>query len=92
MYKFRDVDSNASYNSDNKTTLQADFTANYSIVSNVSYVLFILATSRFLRSRVGIIPRTIGSLSGAVFLLILTCIFVKVDTDSCKFQIFGLHF
>ncbi|XP_063930955.1 equilibrative nucleoside transporter 3-like [Zophobas morio] len=92
MYKFRDVDSNASYNSDNKTTLQADFTANYSIVSNVSYVLFILATSRFLRSRVGIIPRTIGSLSGAVFLLILTCIFVKVDTDSWQrgFYVFTL--
>ncbi|XP_063930942.1 equilibrative nucleoside transporter 3-like [Zophobas morio] len=92
LYKFRDIDSNASYNSGNKTTLQADFTSNYSIVSNVSYVAFIVVTSRLLRTRVGIVKRTIGSLSVIIFLLILTCIFVEVDTDPWQkgFYVFTL--
>ncbi|KAJ3643534.1 hypothetical protein Zmor_026238 [Zophobas morio] len=81
MYKFRDPESNLSYSTENRTGLQAEFTADYTIVSNVSNAVFIILTILWIR-RLTILVRTIMALCGTIAIFVCTCIFVKLDTDS----------
>ena len=95
MYKFRDlngVDLNISdTNSLNRTRMQAEFVSDYSIVSNVSNLFFLVITIAFLR-KLSMIKRTIGALCGAIVMFAITCLFVQVDTDTCKYYLRFLIF
>ncbi|XP_044271776.1 equilibrative nucleoside transporter 1-like [Tribolium madens] len=90
MFKFRDPDSNISYNSDNRTGLQAEFTSDYIICSNVSNVLFIILTIRVLRKYLSLLYRILGGLLGLIFMFVLTCVFVRIDTDPWQRDFFVL--
>ncbi|XP_063920403.1 equilibrative nucleoside transporter 3-like isoform X2 [Zophobas morio] len=91
MYKFRDlngVDLNISdTNSLNRTRMQAEFVSDYSIVSNVSNLFFLVITIAFLR-KLSMIKRTIGALCGAIVMFAITCLFVQVDTDTWQLTFF----
>lgn len=83
MYKFRDVDFE-NYSNENRTELQAQFVSDYTIVSNVSSILFIVLTI-FIGRKVVMVKRIIAGLCGALLMFAVTCLFVQIDTDDCKF-------
>ncbi|XP_044271775.1 equilibrative nucleoside transporter 3-like [Tribolium madens] len=80
MYKFRDPDFHGNYTEQNRTGMQAEFVADYSIVSNVSNVCFLVVTIIFLK-RLSLVKRIMGALCGALVMFAITCVFVQVDTD-----------
>jgi equilibrative nucleoside transporter 1/2/3 len=84
MYKFRDPASFQDYNDGNKTSMQAEFTSDFSIISTVGNMASISFTTHFLMKKLSIAKRIIGALCGVIAIFILTCIFAKVNTDSCK--------
>jgi equilibrative nucleoside transporter 1/2/3 len=86
MYKFRNTSTdltNGSFNTENRTGMQAEFTSDYSIVSNVSNLAFLVLTILIVR-KVTIVKRTIGGLCGTVVMFAITCVFVQINTDTCK--------
>jgi hypothetical protein len=86
MFKFRDPNnhpSNETFSSGSRTELQAQFISDYSIVTHVGSIGFMVVTIAFAR-KWSLVKRLIGGLSGAVIMFAITCMFVGVDTDSCK--------
>jgi equilibrative nucleoside transporter 1/2/3 len=84
MYKFRNTSTdltNGSFNTENRTGMQAEFTSDYSIVSNVSNLAFLVLTILIVR-KVTIVKRTIGGLCGTVVMFAITCVFVQINTDT----------
>jgi 4-amino-4-deoxy-L-arabinose transferase-like glycosyltransferase len=61
--------------------MQAEFTSDYSIVSNVSNLAFLVLTILIVR-KVTIVKRTIGGLCGTVVMFAITCVFVQINTDT----------
>ncbi|GFG40730.1 hypothetical protein Cfor_04914, partial [Coptotermes formosanus] len=88
MYKFRDVHANIS-DKDNRTELQAGFTAYLSVASTIPNTLFLILNS-LLSHKISLQIRMIGSLSCIFLLFVLTTVLVKVDTDSCQDLFFGI--
>jgi equilibrative nucleoside transporter 1/2/3 len=90
MYKFRDPASFQDYNDGNKTSMQAEFTSDFSIISTVGNMASISFTTHFLMKKLSIVKRIIGALCGVIAIFILTCIFAKVNTDSWQRAFFIL--
>ena len=82
MYKFRDTNSqlNRFSLSPNRTPLQTSFTSYLSVASNVPCVIFLILNTA-LNKRISLNTRMIGSLSVMLVLLVITTIFVKINTD-----------
>lgn len=83
MYKFRDI-SQATYNSSNKTDLQAYFASATSIAQTApSLAMTILAA--LIGHKVHIRTRILGSQSICFLMFLLTTALIEVSTDSCKY-------
>jgi equilibrative nucleoside transporter 1/2/3 len=90
MFKFRDPNnhpSNETFSSGGRTELQAQFISDYSIVTHVGSIGFMVVTIAFAR-KWSLVKRLIGGLSGAVIMFAITCMFVGVDTDSWQIGFF----
>ncbi|KAJ3643532.1 hypothetical protein Zmor_026236 [Zophobas morio] len=86
MYKFRDP-TNEFYTSENRTTLQAEFVSDYSIVTHISNIVFIVLTLIFIK-KVSMVKRIVAALCGSMIMFFLTCVFVQVNTDSWQLGFF----
>ncbi|KAB0799599.1 hypothetical protein PPYR_07479 [Photinus pyralis] len=91
MYKFRDPKSQLNFFSPppKRTPLQASFTSYLSIASNVPCVIFLIVNTA-LNKRVSLNTRMIGSLIVMLILLVITTVFVKVDTDDWQTEFFAI--
>lgn len=88
MYKFRDVHANIS-DKDNRTELQAGFTAYLSVASTIPNTLFLILNT-LLSHKISLQIRMVGSLSCIFLLFVLTTVLVEVDTDSWQELFFGI--
>ncbi|XP_049939857.1 equilibrative nucleoside transporter 3 [Schistocerca serialis cubense] len=85
MYKLRDVNQSSfeiyDLDIDQKSDLQASFTAYLSVASTVPNTLFLVLNS-LLSHRISLKIRMVGSVSIVVLLFIETTVLVKIDTDN----------
>ncbi|KDR21110.1 equilibrative nucleoside transporter 1 [Zootermopsis nevadensis] len=88
MYKFRDASANIS-DKENRTELQAGFTAYLSVASTIPNTMFLILNTLF-SHKISLQVRMIGSLSCIFLLFVLTTVFVEVDTDTWQEVFFSI--
>lgn len=89
MHKFRNVSSNASYNPNNKNSLQTTFTSYLAIANNLPFII-VLFLNPFFCYKIPAKIRNTGSLIGIVIAFIVVTAFVKINTDAWQNTFFGI--
>ncbi|CAG9762249.1 unnamed protein product [Ceutorhynchus assimilis] len=91
MYKFRDTNIHNSTVTGsqvkNKTPLQAEFTSYISVASAVPNLLFLILNAA-IAHRISANKRILGSLLSILLLMIVTLVFVLIDTDKWQYLFF----
>nr|XP_023011796.1 equilibrative nucleoside transporter 3-like [Leptinotarsa decemlineata] len=92
MYKFRNVSKNESMvgsSTSGRTPLQAEFTSYLSLASSVPNLVFLVLTTA-ISHRVSLNVRVVGSLFVMLLLMLVTLVFIQVDTDKWQQTFFGV--
>nr|CAI5869693.1 unnamed protein product [Callosobruchus analis] len=89
MYKFRNISDNSSINAAKKTPLQAEFTSYLNLASSLPNLIFVVLNTA-ISHRISVKKRIIVSLSFLQVFMIVTLMFVNIDTDEWQQLFFGL--
>ncbi|CAH1955270.1 unnamed protein product [Acanthoscelides obtectus] len=89
MYKFRNASDNSSITAAKRTPLQTEFTSYLNLASSLPNLIFVVLNTA-ISHRISVKKRIIWSLLFLQVFMIITLLFVNIDTDEWQQLFFGL--